>query len=131
MLFTASVISGAGRGRTIGSPTINLNLDDIPADMHDGIYAAWVFWDGHKHPAALFYGPRPVFDDTRACEAYLIDCTPESVPAVLTVDIRTYLRSVRNFATIDALRSQIAIDVQDARAMLSSDDATHTQNSDS
>ena len=129
--FTARVVSGAGRGRTIGSPTINLDLRDVPEHLAEGIFAAMVVIGGKRLRAALFYGPRPVFHDTPACEVFLMDAVPDVIPDALTVEVVGFLRGVEDFDTVEDLQKQIAIDVTQARAMLATYDAAETQSTDS
>lgn len=128
--FTARIISGAGRGHTIGSPTINLHLQDIPAELTEGIFACFAFLDDHRFPGALFYGPRPVFHDTPTCEVHLIDTVPEGVPETITVQVIGFLRSVQNFPTVSNLQEQIHRDVSQARAMLASHASQNPKNTD-
>lgn len=129
--FSARVISGAGRGRTIGSPTINLDLRDVPEDLSEGIFAAMTVIGGKHLQAALFYGPRPVFHDIPACEVFLLDAVPNVIPDTLTVEVIGFLRGVKNFDTVEELQQQIAIDGAQARAMLASYDSATHQISDS
>ncbi len=131
MQFTASVVPGAGRGTTIGSPTLNLDLDDVPPALEEGIHAAWAFVDDRRHPAALFFGPRPVFDDARACEVYLISGPPDRTPETLTVRVIGFLRPVEDFDSVEELQDQIAVDVAKARAMLAADDSANHESADS
>src|SRR4029079_18447472 len=64
---------GAGRGRTIGIPTIN--LEGPPPEKAlppDGVYAALVEWGGGTAGAMLNQGARPTVGDTRrSLEAHL------------------------------------------------------------
>ncbi len=129
--FSARIVSGSGRGRTIGSPTINVHLHDVPADLATGIYACRAVLDGTPYPAALFFGPRPVFHDTPSCEVYVIDTVPLITARTLTVEVVGYIREVRDFATVADLQKQIAIDVTAARAMLAIDDTAEMQSADS
>src|SRR5207342_3264721 len=57
---------GAGRGRSIGIPTINLG--EVPPRKllpPDGVYAARVEWAGGRAGGMLNQGPRPTFGDQR------------------------------------------------------------------
>lgn len=114
----ATVIQGAGRGKQMGVPTLNLTLSDVPAELQEGIYACFAVIDGQKLQGALHYGPRPVFDDSVACEIHLLDITLDQSPAVINVEVVKYLREVRNFPSVDALTAQIQQDIQETRAAL-------------
>ena len=116
--FNAHVISGAGRGKQLGTPTMNLDLSAVPSGVHEGIYACFCTFDGRHHQAVMHYGPRPVFKDTASCEIHVLDTTINEAPQQLTVEIIHYLREVRDFQTPEALMAQIAADIDDARAIL-------------
>lgn len=117
--FTAEVISGSGRGKTIGTPTINMALEDVPADIKEGIYACWVKIDESWQQGALHYGPRPVFKDTVACEVYVLDAEIDTPPERIDIALVGYLRPVRDFPSVAAMVQQIEDDVLQTRAMLS------------
>ncbi|MDD5623437.1 MAG: riboflavin kinase [Candidatus Peribacteraceae bacterium] len=116
--FSAPVIKGAGRGRIIGSPTVNLALTSVPAKLPFGIFACGASFDAHTHPAVLHYGPRPVFREGVSCEVHFLDGDIEHAPETLTVTVVKRLRDIRNFPSPEALQKQIAIDVAEARAIL-------------
>src|SRR5262249_8066129 len=74
-LYSAAgrVERGAGRGRTIGIPTINVALPS-PRKLlpPDGVYACVVSWDGGIAGAMANLGPRPTFGEhARGLEAHL------------------------------------------------------------
>lgn len=116
--FSARTQTGAGRGKDIGTPTINMNLNDVPADMPEGIYAAWAHVDGRWVEGALHYGPRPVFKDTRSCEIYLLNVTVESLPERIEIATVAHLRPVMDFPSVAELQAQIADDVVKTRLLL-------------
>lgn len=116
--FTARVVSGRGRGRNIGAPTINLELGDVPPDLEEGIYACVVDIAGTPREAAMHLGPRPAFKDTKTCEVHVIDGAPVEAPPALGVRVVLRLRDVMDFPSAEALMQQIARDIADARAIL-------------
>lgn len=121
--FTAGVVRGAGRGKTLGTPTINLDPEALASIGRQGIYAVWAIIDGDRLPAVMHAGDRPVFDDTPSVEVHLLDSAPEHVPEELTVEVMEYLRPIENFASIEELQAQIARDILLARATLGLDAA--------
>ncbi len=116
--FTAHVVKGAGRGRTMGSPTLNLALGDLPRELKDGIYACRVSWNRQHFSAAMHVGPRPVFKTGRACELHVIDRAIRRAPVRVTVEVIQRLRSIRNFSTVKKLQAQIARDITQTRKLL-------------
>lgn len=118
MIFTARIETGRGRGRTLGSPTLNANLEDVPRQLAHGVYACTVSFDGKQFPAALFYGPRLAFGDTVSCEVHVIDTSLPSPPDSLTIDVISFLRAVKHFGSSEALQKQIQSDIENVRAIL-------------
>ncbi len=114
LTFTARVISGAGRGKRLGTPTMNMNLADVPHDLAEGIYVCRT--DGES--AVMHYGPRPVFRDTTSCEVHLLDRVLERAPDTIIVEVIHKLRDVRDFPSPEALMAQIADDIAQARGIL-------------
>lgn len=115
--FSAHVVSGAGRGRTIGSPTLNLDPASVPKTLRHGIFACSATWNGIKHRAVMHFGPRPVFRAGVACEVHVLKPFRRT-PRTVTITLRKRLRSIRNFPSVDALKRQIAKDIAQARAIL-------------
>ncbi|MDO8469279.1 MAG: riboflavin kinase [Candidatus Peribacter sp.] len=116
--FTARVVKGAGRGRTIGSPTLNLALHDVPRRLENGIYACRVSWNRQSYSAAMHCGPRLVFRDSATCEVHVIDHAIRRSPLHVQVMIVKRLRSIRNFRTVAALKRQIQRDIEKTRKVL-------------
>ncbi len=118
--FTGRIVAGTARGRTIGSPTLNVNLSDVPMSLHEGIYACFVTIDASVSPlpAVMHYGPRPVFAEPLSCEVHLLDLQLPSPPASLTINVIAFIRDVSDFPSKEALREQIQSDIRSARAIL-------------
>lgn len=125
--FRASVISGAGRGKALGTPTINLDPSLLAHIGREGIYACWAIVDDVRHPAVMHAGARPVFNDTPSIELHLLDTPPATTPTHAKVEPVAYLRAIRDFPSVDALKEQIRHDIHAARATLDID-APRAQN---
>lgn len=116
---TGRVVRGAGRGRTIGVPTVN--LEPAPGKLlpPDGVYAAVVRGAGLEHGAMVNVGPRPTFGETaRAVEAHLFEFAGDLYDTTLTVAFMGRLRDVRRFGSAAELKDQLARDAADARSAL-------------
>ena len=123
---TAPVVRGAGRGRGIGVPTVN--LAPLPTNKllpPDGVYAARVDVEGERRGAMLNLGPRPTFGDaTRTLEAHLFDFAGDLVGRTITVEFLRRLRDTVRFSSAEALKAQLARDRADAlRALTELGDA--------
>ncbi len=116
--FTATVVPGRGRGKGLGSPTLNLSLEDVPPNLTDGVYACFAILDAGPEQAVMHLGPRPTFGDTRTCEVHLLDRTLASPPSSVSVEVMGFLRKVRTFASDRELREQIQNDIVAARGIM-------------
>ena len=127
----APVTRGAGRGRTIGVPTINLTPPD-PRKLlpPDGVYAVWVQVapatdrqeagdGGGRYGGMMNQGPRPTFGvHARGLEIHLFDFRGDLYNRVVTVEWVRRLRDVQTFASRQALVDQIKRDAVAARSAL-------------
>jgi riboflavin kinase/FMN adenylyltransferase len=125
------VVRGAGRGRTIGVPTLNLAPPD-PRKLlpPDGVYAVRVrileSGAGIPGPGSrllggmMNQGPRPTFgEETRTLEVHLFDFAGgELYGETVHVEWVRQLRAVQAFASRDALVAQLERDRQAAQATL-------------
>lgn len=116
--FDAHIITGSGRGKGLGSPTMNLDTHEVPAELAEGVHAVFAHIDGTQYDAVMHYGPRPVFADSLSCEVHLLDTTLTQAPEHLTVDVVGKLRDVFHFASPDDLKMQIALDIANAKKLL-------------
>jgi riboflavin kinase/FMN adenylyltransferase len=118
---------GAGRGRTIGVPTINLTSPD-PRKLlpPDGVYAVRVQVEGKgdggrvaRYGGMMNQGARPTFGvHARGLEIHLFDFTGDLYGATVTVEWVHRLRDVQTFPSREALIDQIGRDATAARAVL-------------
>ncbi len=111
---------GAGRGRTIGIPTINLALPDqrklLPPD---GVYAVRVEWQGGRCGGMMNQGPRPTFGIAgRALEIHLFDFAGQLYGETVGVEWVRRLRDVQTFPSREALVAQLERDARAARDSL-------------
>ena len=109
------VVRGAGRGRTLGFPTANVRTAR-PLLLPAGVYACQADVEGAHYQAVINVGVRPTFGETElAVEAHLLDFTGDLYGRRLRLTFLRRLRDERKFSSVEALRSQIALDVLAAR----------------
>jgi riboflavin kinase/FMN adenylyltransferase len=117
--FTASIVSGSKRGRTLGFPTLNLRLNEIPSDLKHGIYACFVeFEDSERLSAVMHYGPRPSFADTVSCEVHVLDADIPTPPRRMEVTVQDRIRDVTDLPLREALMRRIQSDIECASRLL-------------
>ena len=121
--FSVTGIVGGGheRGREMGFPTANLEVDPDIIIPGDGIYATWAHVESGSYMAATSIGLRPTFDDgeDRTVEAFLLDFSEDLYSQTLRLEFVQRLRGEEKYDTVEALMEQIDKDVQDTRAALS------------
>jgi riboflavin kinase/FMN adenylyltransferase len=121
-----TVVRGAGRGRTIGIPTINLAPPDSRKLLPpDGVYAVYVTvgkretGNEQQYGGMMNQGPRPTFgEQARALEVHLFDFEGELYGETVSVEWVRRLRDVQAFPSREALVAQLERDRQAARATL-------------
>ncbi len=117
------VVRGAGRGKTLGFPTANLDQIEglVPAD---GVYAAVARVEGIEltHAAATHVGANTTFGEVgRTVEPHLLDFSGDLYGQILELDLIRFLRPSRRFDSTRELLAQIDRDVEDTRQAFPSD----------
>jgi len=120
LTFSATAIPGSGRGKALGMPTVNLDLEAVPAELEEGIYACMARINDNTlpHEAVMHYGKRPVFKDTPSCEIHFLDTDLQSDPQSVSVTVVEKIRDVQDFASAEELKAQMNKDCDAARAIL-------------
>jgi len=117
VIYTSEVVSGFGRGKKIGFPTLNLAIPKNFKYKH-GIYAARVWIDGKAMPAAIHFGPVPTYDNKKpSLEVYLLDSASAENLKTVNFEINLYLREIIKFDDAKKLSAQIAEDVSKIRSL--------------
>jgi riboflavin kinase/FMN adenylyltransferase len=127
------VVRGDRRGRLLGFPTANLAAETEVLPGH-GVYAGRVRLLDDPPPGAPAGAPargacfgavtnvgrRPTFkpDDPPLAEAHLLDFAGDLYDRRVDVTFKCRLREERRFPSPEALREQIARDVEEARRRL-------------
>jgi riboflavin kinase/FMN adenylyltransferase len=123
------VKQGDRRGRQLGFPTANLQLDPhklLPADGVYAVYARIQNMPGSDantsvpvYTGVTNIGIRPTFNGKeRLVEAHLLDVDLDLYEKYLELDFIARLRGEQRFPHIEALKAQITADVEQARQIL-------------
>lgn len=116
--ITGNVVTGDQRGRTIGFPTANVEPDHELLPEH-GVYASRVDIGDAVVDAVTNVGKRPTFAGKHVTvETYLLDWQGDLYGKHLRVELIARLREERRFDGIDALKTQLGKDVENARKVL-------------
>lgn len=113
------VVHGDKRGRTIGVPTANQELGDYQRPRY-GVYAVRVrLPDGSVAKGVANLGIRPMFTPPRELlETWILDWSGDLYGQTIAIELVRWLRAEMKLDGLDALKAQIAMDEQEARAAL-------------
>ncbi|WP_018861106.1 MULTISPECIES: bifunctional riboflavin kinase/FAD synthetase [unclassified Thioalkalivibrio] len=113
------VAHGDKRGRTIGFPTANLRMGPWPLALR-GVYSGWLRRaSGEALPAVANIGWRPTVAGTeQRLEAHVLEGSPDLYGEAVCFEPIAQVRGEQRFDGLDALRAQIARDVETARQQI-------------
>ena len=119
--ISGKVVYGQQLGRSLGSPTANLELHRLRAAM-SGVYAVrvQVGEEQQLRPAVANVGTRPTVDNLvkAILEVHLLDFDKDLYGQRLKVEFREKIREEEKFESLDALKEQIGRDIETARSLL-------------
>ncbi|GAC1567024.1 MAG: bifunctional riboflavin kinase/FAD synthetase [Ktedonobacteraceae bacterium] len=137
VVVSGLVIKGDQRGRLLGFPTANLLPEAHKLLPANGVYAARVYTDPaaesdaavqiavsygdqqNEWDSVVNIGVRPTFGgQQRLVEAHLLDVQLDLYDKRIFIDFIARLRNEQRFNGIEALKTQIAADAQQARLLL-------------
>lgn len=111
------VVTGERRGRSLGFPTANLNIDQNLLVPANGVYLAKVYVGGDTYFGVSNIGVKPTFrGKVRNVEVHLIDFCRDLYGKHIKVSFTKRLREEKRFETPSDLIKQIEQDIQRARA---------------
>jgi len=117
-----TVVRGEGRGRTIGFPTANLELNDRYVIPRQGVYAVKVISGADEWNGVMNIGTKPTFHGDEGqlvtIEVHLFDCNDDLYGRTMQVEFAAYLRPEMKFSSVDLLIEQIRNDAMKARQIL-------------
>jgi riboflavin kinase/FMN adenylyltransferase len=120
--ITGEVVHGDHRGRELGYPTANLDIEGDLLIPQDGVYAGLLTIDGEVHPTAVSIGTNPTFEGVigRRVEAYVLDKAGlDLYGKTADLDFLVHIRGMAAFNSIDDLLIAMNSDVIKAREITS------------
>lgn len=113
-MFRGTVISGEGIGRTLGSPTANIDVTKETVHLKTGVYAAWVFLDDMRWQGAL-----AIHDHPWKVEVYILDYADVDLYGKkISVDPVEKISEMESPLSIPDLKKKIARDIALVREVL-------------
>jgi riboflavin kinase/FMN adenylyltransferase len=115
---SGKVIHGDKRGRELGFPTANLELD-ASCGLRHGVYAVRVSVDGRRYDGVANFGRRPMFDSGAVLlEVFLFDFSGDLYGRDIDVVFIDWIREEKLFSSVDELVRNMDNDAAQARAVL-------------
>jgi len=115
-LISGKVVKGAGRGRQLGFPTANLEVDQHKLIPSHGVYAGYIGQD----KCVVNIGARPTFGAGKTLvEVHIIGANKNIRGKRLKVGLVRRLRDELQFTDVQKLKERISKDIVRAKALLS------------
>ena len=111
------IVSGQGLGKKELVPTLNLKVEAYQLPL-EGVYATRTYIKGEWLDSVSFLGHRVTTDGSFAVESYVLDRELDVVQGRVALQFVAFVRANQKFESLDALKQQIAIDIQKAKEVL-------------
>lgn len=116
------VITSEKRGRVLGFPTANLDIEPQQALPENGIYATIAQVEGRHFPSATNVGIRPTFGTgEEMVETHLLNYKGNLYGKDMRVEFVQKLRDEQRFSSSEELKTQIEKDIREVEAILTKD----------
>ena len=116
------VVRGDQRGRSLGYPTANIEVDPSIVKPPTGVYAGAVRLDGEVKAAAVNVGVNPTFGGDAGAplriEPYVLDFEGDLYGQTLRLEFWKRLRDELKFESAEALVEQMKRDVDETRRVV-------------
>lgn len=113
-----TVIHGDKRGRTIGFPTANIQLDQPYLLGKNGVYGVRFTVEGQSYHGVMNIGIKPTFElekKEKSLEVHVFDFDGDLYGKHAEVEVLFFLREEQKFSGVETLLAQIKKDVETAR----------------
>lgn len=111
--FTAEIITGDKRGRTMGFPTINQKYPDELVKIKFGVYKTLVEFEDKQYIGITNIGIRPTYESNYVIsETHILDFSGDIYGKEVTITPLLFLREEKKFSSLSELKSQIDADLK-------------------
>lgn len=116
---SGKIVKGAGRGKQIGFPTANLEVQQDRTFPQIGVYATKVKIKDCVYLSLTNIGKNPTFTDSDVVniETYILDFDMDIYGETLVVEFESKIRDEKKFSSVNELISQIKKDVDVRRGL--------------
>lgn len=117
--YSGRVKQGRKQGRTIGFPTVNIDIPPDKIQIMSGVYATKTIVNGIEYVSVTNVGKHPTFgDDVFNVETYVIDENVNLYGEDIKIEFYEFLRNVVKFENKSELAEQIEKDVERTKKVL-------------
>ena len=112
-IYISKVVHGDRRGRKLGFPTANLEIENHRAMLPNGAYVVNVSFDGKDYCGIANIGDNPTFNvNDRRLEVYIHDFSDDLYGQEIAVSFLEKLRDEHKFSSVDELITQLRMDLK-------------------
>ena len=116
--YTSQVVNGDKRGRKLGFPTANLEIDDARAMLPNGVYVVRVKVHEKIFDGIANIGDNPTFKVAkRRLEVFIDNFSGDIYGENISVSFVEKIRDEKIFASIDELKTQLRADLEYLHAL--------------
>lgn len=107
--ISGKVVKGDERGRDIGYPTANIQLDDADKVVPKrGVYAVDVIHENKVFKGMMNIGNRPTFNfDPLTLEVHIFNFQDSVYENILEIRFKKYIREEKEFSSVAELKAQL------------------------
>ncbi len=114
--YNSQVVHGDRRGRILGFPTANLEIENNRAMLPNGAYIVDVKIDGKIFPGIANIGNNPTFKvERRRLEVFIDNFSGNIYGEEISVSFIKKIRDEKKFSSVKELKEQLTKDLNDAR----------------
>jgi len=132
--LSGKVVAGDRRGRSLGFPTANIDVDPRLVQPAAGVYAVYVCLSGRRFRGIANIGYSPTFYAAEKrrlrLEVHILDFVQDIYGADLTVEFVTRIRPERTFRDGNELAEQLKLDRAVAERVLNEPEIKHYRKSE-
>ncbi|CAN5250338.1 bifunctional riboflavin kinase/FAD synthetase [soil metagenome] len=121
-ILNGTVVHGDKRGRRIGYPTANIQIDMSKKVIpKKGVYAVWLRVDGEYHPGMMNIGKRPTFEgEELTMEVHIFSFNNDIYGKEVQIQFVDRIRDEQQFEGIEQLKKQLGQDRSESENILKS-----------
>ncbi len=111
------VVKGDQRGRLLGFPTANMQVEEIYQKPKVGVYATITIVNGKSYSSITNIGKTPTFktDEIIKIETHILEFNEEIYGQEIEVHFLKYIRNEKKFSSLEEIKKQILHDIKESQ----------------